>query len=70
MPYGTLALDAISTSGNLSITGNTIVVGNFTANNMSGQNRLINGTMMIDQGNNGASQTIVAGANLAYVCDR
>ena len=64
MPYGTLALDAISTSGNLSITGNTIVVVNFTANNMSGQNRLINGTMMIDQRNNGASQTKIGRAHV------
>ena len=32
MPYGTLALDAIQTSGNLAITGNTIVTGNVTAN--------------------------------------
>lgn len=30
MPYGTLALDTISTSGNLAITGNTAVTGNLT----------------------------------------
>ena len=70
MPYGTLALDAISTSGNLAVTGNTTVSGNFSAANMSGQNRLINGTMMIDQRNSGSTQTITAGAALAYTCDR
>ena len=32
MPYGTLALDAISTSGNLTVTGNLTVSGNDTAN--------------------------------------
>lgn len=31
MPYGTLALDAISTSGNLAITGNVAMAGNVTA---------------------------------------
>ena len=30
MPYGTLALDAISTSGNLAITGNVTTTGNLT----------------------------------------
>lgn len=31
MPYGTLALDAISTSGNLAITGNTTIAGTITS---------------------------------------
>jgi hypothetical protein len=70
MAYGSLALDEISTSGNLAITGDTTVVGNLSASNMSGRNRIINGQMMIDQRNAGASQTVTAAAALAYTVDR
>ncbi|MEY8688318.1 MAG: hypothetical protein AB9M53_00380 [Leptothrix sp. (in: b-proteobacteria)] len=35
-----------------------------------GRNRLINGNFQIDQRNNGAAQTITAGAALAYTADR
>jgi hypothetical protein len=70
MAYGSLALDEIATSGNLAITGDTTVVGNLSAANMSGRNRIINGAMVVDQRNAGASQTITAGAALAYTVDR
>lgn len=70
MPYGTLALDTISTSGSLSITGNTSVAGNFSATNMYGGNRIINGAFTVDQRNSGNTQTITAGAALAYTADR
>jgi hypothetical protein len=70
MAYGSLALDEISTSGNLAITGDTTIVGNMSAANMSGQNRIINGAMAVDQRNVGASQVITAGAALAYTVDR
>lgn len=36
----------------------------------SGKNRIINGAMAVDQRNAGASQTITAGAALAYTVDR
>ena len=70
MAYGSLALDEISTSGNLAITGNTTMSGDLSAANMSGRNRIINGAMVVDQRNAGASQTITAGAALAYTVDR
>lgn len=71
MPYGTLALDAISTSGNLAITGNTVTTGALVASNMPGRNRLINGAMMVDQRNSGASQTINSAATtVTYTVDR
>ena len=71
MPYGTLALDAISTSGNLAITGNTVTTGALVASNMPGRNRLINGAMMVDQRNSGASQTILSSATtVTYTVDR
>jgi hypothetical protein len=35
MPYGTLALDAISTSGNLAVTGNVSITGNLTVTGSS-----------------------------------
>ena len=41
-----------------------------TVNSFSMRNRLINGDMRIDQRNSGASQTITAGAALAYTVDR
>jgi hypothetical protein len=37
---------------------------------MPGRNRIINGAMVVDQRNTGASQTITAGAALAYIVDR
>jgi hypothetical protein len=39
-------------------------------NSMGMRNRLINGSMMIDQRNAGAAQTITAGAALVYTVDR
>lgn len=41
-----------------------------TVNTYGMRNRLINGDMKIDQRNSGASQTITAGAALAYTVDR
>lgn len=38
MPYGTLALDAISTSGDLTITGNLNVLGNISASSKQATN--------------------------------
>ena len=70
MAYGTLATDAISTSGNLAVTGNIIPTGSVYATNAPGTNRIINGAMNIDQRNAGASQTITAAAALAYTVDR
>lgn len=70
MPYGSLALDEISTSGNLTITGDTTISGNLSASNIPGRNRIINGAMAVDQRNQGNSQTITAGASLAYTVDR
>lgn len=76
MAYGSASIDDITSSGNLSITGNvaiaggTTVSGSFSASNMSGQNVIINGAMAVDQRNQGNSQTITAGAALAYTVDR
>ena len=70
MAYGTLATDAISTSGNLAVTGNITPTGGVYAPNVPGINRIINGAMNIDQRNAGASQTITAAAALAYTVDR
>ena len=70
MAYGTLATDAISTSGNLAVTGNITPTGGVYAPNGPGINRIINGAMNIDQRNAGASQTITAAAALAYTVDR
>jgi hypothetical protein len=41
-----------------------------TGNSLGMRNRIINGAMMIDQRNVGASQTITAAAALAYTVDR
>ena len=71
MPYGTLALDAIQTSGNLTITGNTVTTGALVASNMPGRNRLINGAMMVDQRNSGNARTILSSATtVTYTVDR
>lgn len=76
MPYGSLVLDQIETSGNLQVTGNVATSGSLTATNFSSasvsglRNRFINGDMAIDQRQAGASQTITAGAALAYTIDR
>lgn len=76
MPYGTLALDTISTSGNLAVEGNVAATGalaapNFNSSNALGmRNRIINGAMSVDQRNAGASQTVTAAAELAYTVDR
>jgi hypothetical protein len=76
MPYGSLALDTISTSGNLTVEGNVATTGtlaapNFNSSNALGmRNRIINGAMAIDQRNAGAAQTVTAAAVLAYTVDR
>lgn len=45
MPYGTLALDTISTSGNLAVTGNLTATGTLaTAGNITSTGRIIEGT--------------------------
>lgn len=56
MPYGTLALDAISTSGNLTVTGNTAVTGNITTTGT------VTTTRVVSSGNISASGTVVANA--------
>lgn len=71
MPYGTLNIDEITSSaGNLTITGNVVSTGGFYSSNTPGISRIINGSMNIDQRNNGSSQTIIAAAALAYTVDR
>lgn len=76
MPYGKLALDTIETSGGLSVTGNvtssgSLVATNFDSSNSLGmRNRLINGSITVDQRNRSNTQTITAGAALAYTVDR
>jgi hypothetical protein len=76
MPYGKLALDTIETSGGLSVTGNvtssgSLVATNFDSSNSLGmRNRLINGSITVDQRNQSNTQTITAGAALAYTVDR
>lgn len=76
MPYGSLVLDQIQTSGNLQVSGNVTAVGTLAATNFSSanslgmRNRIINGAMAIDQRNAGAAQTITAAAALAYTVDR
>jgi hypothetical protein len=70
MSYGTLALDDIQTSGTLTVAGGVVASGDFSAANMSGKNRMINGAMAVDERNKGASQTITAAAALAYTVDR
>lgn len=64
MPYGTISVDTIAPTSNLSVTGD------FYSPNMPGRNRIINGAMAIDQRNAGAAQTITAAAALAYTVDR
>lgn len=63
---------AVSTAGNQTVTGSLSVTGSVSAPNTFGfKNRIINGTMVIDQRNAGASQTITGGAStLAFNCDR
>ncbi len=70
MPYGTLLLDAIETTGNLAITGNVATSSFNSSNSLGMRNRIINGAMSIDQRNVGAAQTITAAAALAYTVDR
>jgi hypothetical protein len=43
MPYGTLALDAISTSGNLAVTGNVSALGNLTVTG----NTIVSGNLTV-----------------------
>ena len=54
----------VSYAGNLSVAGTVAMGSSFV------RNKLINGGMAIDQRNAGASQTITAGAALAYTVDR
>jgi hypothetical protein len=59
----------IPTTGTLAVTGNHSVTGSVNSTNTFGfKNRLINGAMMVDQRNNGASVTNINGAN--YSVDR
>jgi len=61
MAYGTLNVDSITTS-----TGQILGAGNSTAF----KNRIINGGMVIDQRNAGASVTITDTSNYTYTLDR
>lgn len=62
---------AVIIDGTTGITSPSIATPDFTdTNSMGMRNRLINGSIMIDQRNNGASQTITAAAALAYTVDR
>ena len=70
MAYGSALVDTITSSGNLTVSGNVVPSGGFYASNTPGRNRFINGGTNIDQRNNGASQTITAAAALAYTVDR
>ena len=71
---GQLVLDTAPTIANAVLTGPTIT--GASINSLNGgafgglRNCLINGNMNIDQRNAGASQTITAGAALAYCTDR
>lgn len=62
MPYGILAADLITTS----TAGGTLGAGNAT----NFKNRIINGAMMIDQRNAGASVTITNTSDVTYTLDR
>jgi hypothetical protein len=70
MPYGTLAVDSITPTANLSITGTIVPSAGVFASNAPGINRIINGAMVMDQRNSGTAQTITAAAALAYTVDR
>ena len=62
---------APGTSGNvLTSNGTDWVSQSLNQNSLSGLNRFINGDMAVDQRNNGASQSITAGADFAYTVDR
>ena len=65
LTVGTNASITVNTSLNFS-DGTTMS----TTNSLGMRNRLINGIMLIDQRNIGASQTITAAAALAYTVDR
>jgi hypothetical protein len=57
--------------GTTGITSPAVATPDFLDTNSLGmRNRLINGSMLIDQRNNGAAQTITAAAALAYTVDR
>lgn len=62
---------AIVLDGAVGITSPGVSTPDFLDTNSLGmRNRLINGAMVVDQRNAGASQTITAGAALAYTVDR
>lgn len=62
---------AIVLDGTTGITSPAISTPDFLDTNSLGmRNRLINGSMLIDQRNNGVAQTITAAAALAYTVDR
>lgn len=74
---GTVANAAISggtianaTISNVTYAGNLSVAGTVAMGSSFLRNKLINGGMAVDQRNAGASQTITAGAALAYTVDR
>lgn len=54
----------VSVSGNLTFTGGLVPASSFK------RNRIINGNMLIDQRNAGASVTVVGGGSFYYACDR
>lgn len=71
MAYGILSVDTLTSStNNLSVTGTITPSAGIYSPNAPGINRIINGSMAIDQRNNGSSQTITAAAALAYTVDR
>ena len=70
---GTVANATISNatySGNFAVVGNVSATGTVSMATSFLRNKLINGGMAVDQRNSGASQTITAGAALAYTVDR
>ncbi len=64
-------VDNSVTTAKLNSTGIAPIVTSLNGGQIAGnRNRLINGSMMLDQRNAGASQTFTAGAALAYSVDR
>lgn len=71
---GTISSGTTVISGALSVAGLLTASGGIISNGYGvstvGRNKIINGDMLIDQRNAGASQTITAAAALAYTVDR
>ena len=70
MPYGTLSIDAISTSGNLAVTGNVAITGNVTVSGNITANGVITGSagdiypLVISTEKNSTSGTSVDFSNI------